>query len=176
MKQTLAWAEKLDEMGSKATIRLDDKSQQTGTVAGVFLAAALSFLKPDSLSGVGPHGRRFAGVLLLTGVVVLVCCVATCLSVTWLRFVPVPVTLDVMSAVSEDLAAHAESEIDTDVKIATYRELLGIWRPILQERILLNKVKARRLGLAQGLLATGIFVISVLLFTLGAGMILGTHH
>ena len=48
MRETVSWAEKLDEMGSKSTIRLDDKSQQTGTVAGVFLAAALSFLKPDT--------------------------------------------------------------------------------------------------------------------------------
>jgi hypothetical protein len=173
MKETVTWAEKLDEYGSKATIRLDDKSQQTGTVAGVFLAAALGFLKPDSLGGLGAKAKLLVASLLFIGVIVLVGCVGACLSVTWLRLNPVPIALSVLKGFADDVVEHKEDQLDDDIKVNLYRDRLRIWQDVLDERVKLNKSKAWRLKVAQSLLVSGVFVISILLFTVIWSMVRG---
>ena len=163
MKEVAVWAEKLDEAGSKTTIRLDDKSQQTGTVAGVFLAAAIGFLKPDSLAQVGSRVQSPSLILLLVGVASLICSVGFCLCVTWLRLSPIPIALAVVRSIAEDVAARSEDELTDDVKLNVYREHLRIWERVLLDRVSLNKTKAKRLKIAQTLLASGIVSTSCLL-------------
>lgn len=78
-------------------------------------------------------------------------------------------------SLTEDIAAHSENDIDSDVKLAAYRERLKIWHPILKDRLNLNRAKALRLQVAQILLATGMLLISVLLFTICRAIISGAH-
>ena len=80
-----------------------------------------------------------------------------------------------MKSLTEDIAQHADSDIDSDVKLAAYRELLKVWDLILEDRLKLNKSKAVRLQVAQILLATGIFINSLLLFAICRAIIAGVH-
>jgi uncharacterized membrane protein YgdD (TMEM256/DUF423 family) len=176
MQETVRWAETLNDGDSQATVRLDDKSQQTGTVAGVFLAAALGFLKPESFNALGSHAKVATLWLLLLGIVCLVGSVVACLSVVWLRANPMPIALSVMLGITEDIVAHPEADLDDDVKISLYRDRLKIWQQVLSDRSVLNQRKAKWLKGAQSLLAAGILLISCLLFVVIWTILPHVHH
>jgi hypothetical protein len=48
IKDTVRLAEGRDAEAVQASARLDDKAQKTVTLAGLFLAAAFGFVKPDA--------------------------------------------------------------------------------------------------------------------------------
>jgi hypothetical protein len=74
-------ADQLDDISSHVSGKLEEKAQQTGGIAGLFLAAAFGFLKPDDLSKfLTANGRPF-GYLLIATIVVFLACLAACLSV-----------------------------------------------------------------------------------------------
>ncbi len=83
LQESVKWAETLYDAANKLSARLEDKAQQSATMAGLFLAAAFGFLKPDNGALVGSH--RLVATLLTFTVVIFLLCLAACLSVTWLR-------------------------------------------------------------------------------------------
>ena len=175
LKETVSWAEKLEDYGVKATVRLDDKAQQTGGLAGLFLAAAFGFVKPDSVAALSPGMRVVAGGMLLAIITVLVLCLAACLSVTWLRNTPMPIGLSTLEGLNEDLRALDESALTERVQENFYSDRLKFWEVILESRRLLNRDKARRLMIAQSLLALGMLLVSALLFSVISSMLHSRH-
>ena len=161
LKSTLDWAQKLDETTSAVTVRLDDKAQQTGAMAGIFLAAAFGFVKPENIS---TGSNRGAAILLAGIIIVFLLCLAACLSVTWLRNAPLPLSLTTVSGFNDDLLDLPLKEMTEDRQESYYRDQISLWKRILEQRTGLNRDKAHRLLIAQALLAAGMLEVSVLLF------------
>ncbi len=172
LRETTAWAETLEDYGTKATSRLDDKAQQTGGLAGLFLAAAFGFLKPDSFALPPGHLRTAAFCLLFAIVLIFVLCIGACLTVTWLRQTPVPIALDVVMGLQEGVLDLQDHQLTDAIQENTYYDRLRIWADILSKRTALNQMKARRLLVAQSLLALGIFLCAALLTCAVSSMIL----
>jgi len=162
LKESVEWAECLYEVAQKLNIRLEDKAQQTSTMAGLFLAAAFGFLKPDNAVLFGSH--RWVTGLMTFAVVVFLLCLGCCLSVTWLRFGPMPLGLDVVRQVNNDLLTRSEEELTDRYKENYLRDRLDLWDHVINDRTRMNKDKADRLRIAQVLLAVGMFTVGILLF------------
>jgi len=162
LKESVEWAEGLYEVAQKLSIRLEDKAQQTSTMAGLFLAAAFGFLKPDNAVLIGSH--RWVTGLMTFAVVMFLLCLGCCLSVTWLRPGPMPLGLKVLSEVNEDLLKRSEEELTDRYKENYLRDRLNLWDDIINKRTRVNEDKALRLRIAQTLLAVGMSTVGILLF------------
>jgi hypothetical protein len=86
VQRALDAAEKQYEENSKISMLLEDKAQKSATIAGVLLAAGLTFVKKETF---GPLAARFSipfveAVVVLT-VVLLLLTIALCVFVLWLR-------------------------------------------------------------------------------------------
>lgn len=172
LKEAVAWAETSYETASKITARLEDKAQQTGGVAGLFLAAAFGFLKPEKVAGAANMSNGLTAFLLINVVVVFLLCLAACLSVFWLQNAPIPLSLPLLMGMNDDLLRLPADRLDDEVQENYYRDRLKVWQNLLDERTDLNKDKARKLGIAQTLLAIGMLGASVLLFASIRSMLL----
>jgi hypothetical protein len=160
--EAVKWAQNLDDVAAKLTIRLDDKAQQTGAMAGIFLAAAFGFLKPETIALIGPH--KWAARIFSFAIATFLVCLGTCLSVTWLRLSPVPLSLETLNELNEDVLQLPDDLISESVQQNYYRDRLEVWSEILRTRGRLNKGKAARLKIAQALLALGMTTVAFLLF------------
>ena len=176
LQETVTWAEKLEEYGVRATVRLDDKAQQTGGLAGIFLAAAFGFMKPDSFALLGPRLRTFATVMLLVIVSVLVMCIGACLSVSWLRTVPIPIALSVAMKLNDTLLNLKTGQMTSEVQENYYHDRLRLWQDTLDARSAINKLKAWRLRAAQVFLAAGIVLSASLLVVVVSSFTHLPHH
>jgi hypothetical protein len=163
LKDANAWAESLDKTTADLTARLDDKAQQTGGMAGLFLAAAFGFIKPESLAAAFHGSNRWAAMLLMAIILIFLLCLAACLSVNWLQKAPVSLSLEAVTSANNDML-HLPPEVLTDqVQENYYRDRLALWKTVLDRRTVVNRHKALRLGIAQGLLALGMLAVSILL-------------
>ncbi len=162
LQESVKWAETLYDAANKLSARLEDKAQQSATMAGLFLAAAFGFLKPDNSALAGSH--RLVAALLTFTVVIFLLCLAGCLSVTWLRPAPMPMNLQVLRALNEDLLQFPEHKMTDSMKENYLRDRLSIWAAILDNRATVNRDKAFRLKIAQALLAIGMLTVGILLF------------
>jgi hypothetical protein len=156
-------AAQLDDICSKTALKLDEKAQQTGGMAGLFLAVAFGFLKPDDLTKFLSANGRFVGFLLILLVVVFLACLAACLSVAWLRKTPAPLTHETLESLNKDLMQLRDDELTEAVQSNYFLDQLYLWEPILFVRERTNKNKARRLIWAQSLLAFGMLLAAILL-------------
>lgn len=68
-----------------------------------------------------------------------------------------------MTSINEDLLRLSNEELSEEVQQNYFRDQLRIWESILLSRQQLNRQKARRLLCAQSLLASGMFLIAILL-------------
>jgi hypothetical protein len=161
------------EMGSEsykegvrvATV-LDDKAQKTGAIAGLFLAAALGFLKPSDIQAL-VQGFGWPGVLfLIVEVTVLVVCLSVCLAVMWLRGVPLPVNLSTQILLTQDLFKLPDDQLTEDRERAFYYDQIEIWKSVLDKQRAVNQSKARRLFFAQLSVAISVFITALLLVML----------
>ena len=164
LRESVSWAEKLEDYGAKTTARLDDKAQQTGGLAGLFLAAAFGFLKPDNFAVLSFHAKRWAAGMLLLIIALLLGCLGACLSVTWLRWTPMPISLSVLQKLTEDLIRVEDDKLTDSVQQNVYHDRLRIWATVLESRQNFNARKAKRLRIAQTLLAGAMLSSSMLLF------------
>jgi hypothetical protein len=162
LQESVKWAETLYDAANKLSARLEDKAQQSATMAGLFLAAAFGFLKPDNGALVGSH--RLVATLLTFTVVIFLLCLAACLSVTWLRPAPMPLNLQVLRTLNEDLLQFPEDKMTEAMKENYLRDRLSVWAGILDNRAAVNRDKAFRLKIAQALLAIGMLTVGILLF------------
>jgi hypothetical protein len=171
LKEAVAWAQNLDDTTSKITARLDDKAQQTGGMAGLFLAAAFGFIKPESMAATLSGSMRWAAFLLLAIIAILIVCLAACLSVTWLRSTPMPLSLSALTNLNEDVLGLPADVLGDSVQENYYRDRLALWGQTLEMRTRLNRDKAQRLLIAQTLLAGGMLAVSILLVALIRSML-----
>jgi MFS family permease len=172
LKEAVTWSQSLDDTSSKITARLEDKAQQTGGMAGLFLAAAFGFVKPESVAGMLHGSNGWAAFLLLNVIVIFLLCLIACLSVLWLRNTPLPLTLPMLTSFNEDLLRLPADRLSEEVQENYYRDRISIWEDILEKRKILNEDKAKRLMIAQTLLAAGMLAVSILLFATIRGMLL----
>lgn len=155
-------ADQLDEISSRMGVKLDEKAQQTGAVAGLFLAAAFGFLKPDDLTKFLSFNGHIVGYWLIGTITIFLMCLAACLSVAWRTKTPAPLSLQSLSSLNDPLL-RSDEVLSEDVQKNYFLDQLRIWEDIIASRNDINRKKGRRLLVAQYLLATGMFSIAVLL-------------
>ena len=152
--------------GVRVSTLLDDKAQKTGAIAGLFLVAALGFLKPSDIRSLVESVGLLGTVFLTCEVIVLVTCLSICLSVMWLRGIPLPVNLSSQIYLTEDLFKLPDDQITEDHQRAFYYDQIEIWKSVLDKQGAVNQSKARRLFLAQLSLALSVLLTAVLLVLL----------
>ena len=162
---------KIAEREFDATVKqfasIEEKAQKTSGLAGLFLAAAFGFMKPESLSalqdqyGISALGLLFLALLLFVVTVVL------CLRAMWLQHVPtVGVSLETQ-AMSAELLLQIGEDLDEEMMIAYKSNQLDIWRATIAEHASANAAKTPLVQWAQRTLTTGILVSALSLTLLG---------
>jgi hypothetical protein len=150
---------------------LEDKAQKIAGLAGVFLAAALAFMKIDTLS-VWPFNRLRILIPLGIAIALLVCCIGFCLAVMWVRQIPGPPTFEALNQLKADLWPITSG-------LETYEEgywgdRSALWKNVVDEQSSLIGSKGKRVLLAQITLASAMFAVAILLFAL-IGPIISSH-
>jgi len=142
---------------------LEDKAQKTAGLAGIFLAAALAFIRVDTLS-VWPFNRLRILLPLALVIVLLVGCIGFCLAVMWLRAIPGRPTFESLNKLKSDLWPIALGDLDA-YEEGYWGDRSVLWQAVTTEQSTLIKSKAHRLLIAQVILALAmIFVALLLLF------------
>jgi multisubunit Na+/H+ antiporter MnhB subunit len=140
---------------------IDDKAQKIAGIGGVFLAAALAFVKADTLSA-WPFNRLRVLIPLLVAVVLIICCIGFCLRVLWIRAFPGPPTVSFLKQLKSDLFAIPPA--DLNLYEESYWEERGReWETIVDDLDSMIVAKARWLFAAQLGLALAMFTIALLL-------------
>lgn len=140
---------------------IDDKAQKIAGIAGVFLAAALAFLKVDSLS-VWPLNRLRILISLTTAIILIICCIAFCLRVMWIRAFPGLPSLSSLSDMSSDLLSIPGAELNLYEEDYWKLRAQG-WQEIIRNQESTIGSKSGVLFRAQLALALAMFDIAVLL-------------
>jgi hypothetical protein len=151
---------------------LDDKAQKTAGLAGAFLAAAVAFIKIDSLSA-WPLNRLRVLIPLMLTIVLLIFCVGFCLAVIWARRVPGLPTIALLEKLKNDLAKIPDTALQS-YEVGYWETRSGVWRSILDEHGLYISAKSRKLVTAQILLAVCMLTVGFVLLVI-LGPILWTH-
>jgi hypothetical protein len=120
---------------------LEDKAQKTAGLAGVFLAAALAFIKIDTLSA-WPFNRLRILIPLGVAVVLLVCCIGFCLAVMWVRQIPGPPTFAALNQLKTDLWPIITGLEPYEARYWGDRSVL--WQNVVDEQSSLIDSKAKR--------------------------------
>ena len=152
---------------------IDDKAQKTSALAGLFLAAAFGFIKPESLTALREQYGSLALLLLYGALACFVATLVLCLRAMWLKDVPTSgVSLESQEMSAEFLLDLTEQELDADMMAAYKRNQVEIWKSAIAERFTANVAKTNLVHRAQQALIAGIFVSAVSLGLLGyaAGM------
>ncbi|MGZ4858296.1 MAG: hypothetical protein ACXV5R_09050 [Candidatus Angelobacter sp.] len=150
---------------------LEDKAQKTAGLAGVFLAAALAFIKIDTLSA-WPFNRLRILIPLVVAVALLVCCIGFCLAVMWVRQMPGPPSFKALNQLKTDLwpiTSGLES-----YEAGYWGDRSALWQNVVDEQSSLIGSKAKRVLFAQITLAAAMFAVAFLLFAL-IGPIISSH-
>jgi len=150
---------------------LEDKAQKIAGLAGVFLAAALAFIKIDTLSQ-WPFNRLRILFLLGAAISLLVCCIGFCLSVLWVRSIPGPPTFQALNKLKANLWPIT-SRLE-DYEEGYWGDRATLWQNVVNEQFSLIAAKSKRLLLGQITLASAMFTVAVLLFAL-IGPIISFH-
>jgi hypothetical protein len=156
-------SDQLDEISSRMGVKMDEKAQQTGAVAGLFLAAAFGFLKTDDLTKFLDVNGHIAAYLLIGTITLFMMCLAACLSVAWRTKTPAPLSLQTLSSLNDPLLNLDDAALSEEVQKNYFLDQLRVWEVIIASRNEVNRKKGVRLLVAQTLLATGMFSIAVLL-------------
>ena len=167
LSDLLVTAEREFEAVVKYGALVDDKAQKTSGLAGIFLAAAFGFTKPESLIALQTQYGNTSLVLLYAALILFVGSVGLCLRGMWLGKVPVN---GISVAAHEDVSRlifAVSSDIDDGLMIVYKENQLSIWKSATNERFEANAEKTRLVHYAQRLLAAGILVAVLNLALLG---------
>jgi hypothetical protein len=146
---------------------VDDKAQKTSGLAGIFLAAAFGFTKPESLIALQTQYGNISLVLLYAALILFVGSVGLCLRGMWLGKVPVN---GISVTAHEDVAGlifGLTDDIDDPLMIVYKESQLGIWKSAINELFQANLEKTHLIHYAQRVLAAGILVAALNLALLG---------
>lgn len=112
---------------------IEDKAQKTSGLAGLFLAAAFGFMKPESLTALRDQYGISALALLFLALALFVLTVILCLRAMWLKHVPtVGVSLETQ-AMSAGLLLQIDAELDEEMVFEYKSNQLDIWRATVAE-------------------------------------------
>jgi hypothetical protein len=150
---------------------LEDKAQKTAGMAGVFLAAALAFIKVDTLSQ-WPFNRLSILIILAIAIALLVSSIGFCLAVLWVRAITGPPTFEALNQLKVNLWAVA-SGLDL-YEEGYWGDRAQLWQNVVDEQIPLIRSKAARLFLGQATLACAMFIAALLLLML-LGPVICSH-
>jgi hypothetical protein len=154
--------------GFKENIRinslLEDKAQKTAGLAGIFLAAALAFIKVENLMN-WPFNRYRVLIPLVISIVLLVCCIGFCLAVMWVRSMPGYPSLAALEKFRFDLSQLEDTEL-ADYEEGYWHDRAALWGSVLGKQFILIASKAARLRKAQVCLATAMSSVGLLLLFL----------
>jgi len=140
---------------------IDDKAQKIAGIAGVFLAAALAFLKVDSLS-VWPLNRLRILISLTAAIILIICCIAFCLRVMWIRAFPGLPSLSSLAGINADLLSIPDADLHLYEEDYWNLRAQG-WQEIIKDQESTIASKSRVLFRAQLALALAMFDIALLL-------------
>jgi FtsH-binding integral membrane protein len=157
-----AAADAYKENGRIAAL-LDDKAQQTGGLAGIFLAAAFGFVNPSQGHALILSYGRYSEPLVIGSVIFFILCLAVCLSVMWVRATPSPMSANDIRDMISDMALVPEAELTDEVRRNFYMLQLDAWKKILEMQRKSNIRKGRLLFSAQSLVGAGMLFVAVLL-------------
>jgi hypothetical protein len=145
---------------------LDDKAQKMGAIAGIFLGALFTFIKPDTVGSLTKTiGSKSVGSL--TGIVLLlIFCIVLCLLAMWVGRSAPPVTLGHMTTLTNDLLRLTEAELTKDIQEAYCRERLAVWTKCIEEQDRVTSRKVVLVYLAQAVLAIALFWVAFMLLDL----------
>jgi hypothetical protein len=163
VKGTVQFAFDTYKDNERISTLLDDKAQKVGSLASVFLAAAFGFIKLNDLNTLGSSFGRYLGIVFIVTVATFIVCLGTCLSVMWVRTLPSPVDISVLSQMHLDISALSSEEITDSMEHNFFYEMLQLWQPVLDGQSAINSIKGYRLRWAQVLAAAGMLFVATLL-------------
>ncbi|MCU1329727.1 MAG: hypothetical protein JWN34_5097 [Bryobacterales bacterium] len=164
----LKTAERNFEAAVKHAATVDDKAQKTSGLAGIFLAVAFGFIKPETLAALRQQYGGLSLGLLYGALFLFVTTVILCLRAMWLRKVP----SGGVSIASQELAADflltlPETDLDDEMMAAYKENEVEVWKAAIEERSKANVEKTRLVHYAQVCLTVGILVAAVSMALLG---------
>ncbi|MCU1329935.1 MAG: hypothetical protein JWN34_5305 [Bryobacterales bacterium] len=163
----LAVAEREFDATVKHFALIEDKAQKTSGLAGLFLAAAFGFMKPESLSALRQQYGLVALGLLFLALLLFVVTVVLCLRAMWLKDVPMAGVSLESQGMAAELVLQIGDELDEEMIFAFKSNELDIWRATITERVTANAAKTPLVQWAQWALTLGILVTAVSLMLLG---------
>ena len=147
---------------------VDDKAQKTGGMAGLFLAAAFGFAKPESLVTLRDQYGISALGLLYLALLLFVVTVLFCLRAMWLKDLPsTGVSLETQDMSAQFLLQLEDSQLDEEMMLAYRSNKIEIWKATIAQRLAANVVQTRLVHRAQRALTGGILVSALSLGLLG---------
>lgn len=163
VKNTLQYAFDLFKENERISALLDDKAQKVGALAGVFLAAGFGFLNPANASALlatfGSNGK----FVLIPVIGSFVLSIGACLWVMWVKSRPTALKLAAFQNIQLDLSKLRVQDVDEEIELGYYNELLELWVPILAEQTEINQAKGTRLKISQFFVSTGMLFVAGLL-------------
>jgi hypothetical protein len=145
---------------------LDTKAQNTTALAGVFLAAALAFLREEALEAFVRSGGRHTVILLAASIISLLGSILSCLLAMRIRKVIAPIEPVALTAMVDDILSLDASEL-TDVTYGNFlRDQIAAWQPTLADASTANASKAKAVLAGQFLLTAAIVFIAILLLVI----------
>jgi uncharacterized membrane protein YgdD (TMEM256/DUF423 family) len=143
---------------------LDTKAQNTTAIAGVFLAAALAFLRGQALEQFVQFSGRYVVVFLGVSIILLLGSVLSCLIAMRIRGVIAPIGSVELIEMVNDILSLEPSEFTDATHENFLRDQIAAWQTTLRDTS--NRSKARAVLIGQLLLATAIVVVAILLLVI----------
>lgn len=140
---------------------LEDKAQKTAALAGIFLAATLAFIKPDTFEK-WPFNRLRVWIPLSTAVVLLIACIAFSVAVLWIRSIVESVPFPSVEKFKAGLFGVEAKELHK-YEEGYWEDTAAIWKQILAQQSPITASKANRLLWAQVTLALAMLSVAALL-------------
>ncbi|HSY35174.1 MAG TPA: hypothetical protein VK814_05440 [Acidobacteriaceae bacterium] len=153
--------------GYKEAVRvaalIEDKAQKTAALAGVFLAAGLSFIKPENLVDSSPLGGSWILFCLGSAIVGLIATILICLKVLWVTEQAAPMPLGQVKEIVKGINVLEDAAITADVQLQLRLEIVKRWSRILDTQARTNRTKAVGVMLAQTVLTISISLVALAL-------------
>ncbi|HEY1754621.1 MAG TPA: hypothetical protein VGG72_04445 [Bryobacteraceae bacterium] len=156
-------AESQYEENSKIALLLEDKAQKSATIAGVLLAAGLTFVKKETF---GPVAARFSipfvEIVVVLTVVLLLLTIALCVFVLWVRERPASPVVG-LKDMAVQINSVPENELDESAYARFLNDCFDLWPGVLNQQERINSSKSRELLFAHIALSISFVLIGWLL-------------
>ena len=161
LNDLLKTAERDFDATVKHAAAIEDKAQKTSGLAGLFLAAAFGFIKPDSLIALQRQYGNISVSLLYLALACFVISIGLCVRAMWLRKVPASgVSLASQEMPAQLLLQLPAHDLDDEVILAYKTNQVRIWSSAIDERFATNTDKTKLVHYAQRALSAGILVVN----------------